>query len=561
MSIQLPLKKVYVQYIMALEWGTVASIIYFSLYSLLLIVLAIYLHKTEKHKKTCTSFLKTLWTRKGIYGQILIHLYDTSTDIGVLIQWRIYANKESEGENIESINMNGLFWTSISFIILYRIISVIIACYSAKTDTQSDDGYCVDAFLGLIDMYVIKAVYGAMKENATELTNKQRMIQLTEAIFESLPQVVLQSVFIIRSQNDPYLSKQNTVYLVILSLLASLSSIASKYIYADKECVVEEAKESNLSKSLPCVNTWYLLRVIWRFSFIAVRFTVFGLVWSVLGGGFLFIFLALSFILWCTLIYTEMDVGYGLTFSYGFISLVATPAHKSYKFAMIHGIEMMVVMCISTIFAFNDSITCKVCADPIQRQATTNSYILFFIIAGWISMIIDFVTYYMMLYFERFNSSTNAMYDLFNKGIQHKVTPYKSPETIQEIEIQQGRRSKNGEIYAIMLLGLFPIVFCVLCTMGFYKSTCYLLAGIAGVISNIYIMFQFRKGQQKKHEADAFLINHMRLFDENALLLNEVSRFSAAKSELKDTHNRIQAAMKRQKANLQKFHQLNVNLE
>eukprot|EP01084_Bolivina_argentea_P235056 395652_1 len=163
----------------ALGWASIASIIYFSLYFFLLIGLAFYVHKTENHDSK-KSFLKALWNKKSIYGQILVHLYDTATDMGVLVQWGLYAKQEADGENIESINMSYLFWSSVFFIILYRIIAIIIACFSAQSDRQTFCGYCFDAFLGLIDMYVIKAVYGAMKQDAKEPTVKQRMIQLTE---------------------------------------------------------------------------------------------------------------------------------------------------------------------------------------------------------------------------------------------------------------------------------------------------------------------------------------------------------------------------------------------
>eukprot|EP01084_Bolivina_argentea_P264360 447786_1 len=324
--------------------------------------------------------------------------------------------------------MTVLFWTSIGFVIFYRLISALIAGYSAIKDKQNINilniySCCFDAFLGLIDVYIVKVIYGSMKSDAKEPTQKQNTIQLAEAIIEALPQVVLQSVFIIRSQNDPYLSGQNTLYLVGLSLLASLASISNKYLFVDKNCFVDDAKDAEWSQKAPYVNTLYLLRVIWRFSFVTTRFAILSLVWSVLGGAFLLIFLSISFILWCALIYKEMYmyIGARLIVGYALISLVATPAYESYIFAIGHGIEMIVTMCVITLFAFNSSIDCTICADPITRQCTKNSYILSFIITGWVAMIIDFITFYMLLRFNKFRCLSAAMFAAFKTGMQEQI--------------------------------------------------------------------------------------------------------------------------------------------
>eukprot|EP01083_Nonionella_stella_P013246 37325_1 len=108
------------------EWGTIAAITYFSLYVVLLIIISILAHKNEYHA-TKKSLFKSIWNKRGIYGQILVHLYDTATDIGVLIQWGILAQQEKTGgQNIKSLDMNSLFWTSIAFLIGYRVRSSLI---------------------------------------------------------------------------------------------------------------------------------------------------------------------------------------------------------------------------------------------------------------------------------------------------------------------------------------------------------------------------------------------------------------------------------------------------
>ena len=144
---------------------------------------------------------------------------------------------------------------------------------------------------------------------------QQKTIQLLESIFESLPQVtfittvdtfrieyanctqvVLQSVFIIRSFNDDNLRENSSIQLVALSLAASLFSISNKYTWLDQESVMEGAKSPEWKSRCLCFNPLYALRVIWRFSHVATRFCMLSLVWSVLGGTFVAIFLPISFV-------------------------------------------------------------------------------------------------------------------------------------------------------------------------------------------------------------------------------------------------------------------------
>eukprot|EP01083_Nonionella_stella_P013245 37323_1 len=412
------------------EWGTIAAIIYFSLYALLLIALTIFAHINEEHDSK-RSFFKAIWNKRGIYGQVLVHLYDTATDIGVLIQWAILAEQESTGENIKSLDMNGLFWTSIAFLILYRVLSIFIAWISAYL---LDDECCScicwgDVCLALIDMYVIKAVYKAVKGDAQQATPRQKTIQLTEAIFESLPQVVLQSVFLIRWHNHKSDDDddQTTMYLVGMSLFASLFSISNKYSWVDRDaCAYDEAEDMGCSKECPIVNTDYVLRIVWRYSYVTARFAMISLIWSVLGGAFLGIFLPCSYLIWAILIsfgvYREIGSIWGtalVSMAYGMVCLVATPASSMKLYAIVHVCEMLITMSIITWFAFDDSMDCHgICADPERRQARNNPYILWFIIVGWISMGIDFFTYLIILIKELFDNELGSLFIMYADGME-----------------------------------------------------------------------------------------------------------------------------------------------
>eukprot|EP01084_Bolivina_argentea_P121821 215901_1 len=411
-----------------LKWSTYAAIIYFSLYFILLVVLAIHIHSIGDYDSK-KDFLKIIWSKRAIYGQILVHVYDTATDFGVLIEWYLLAN---DGNNYNSIDMVALFWTAMGFLIMYRLLAAFIGCITGYNDYRNTDNKicigctCCGGWLGLLDVYIIKVVYDALYGDADEPTPRQKMIQLSEAIFESLPQVVLQSVFLIKGQNDHKLKANSSIYLVAISLAASLFSIANKYTWLDKNCVVDDAKEAKLSKKPPFVNFWYVLRVIWRFSFVSTRFTILSLLWSVLGGAFLGVFLVISWIYWIAAYFLQRDLYIPNTFwewlgtiMYSFASLIATPASDKWYIGIMHAIEMIVTMSIITCFAYNDSFDCKICADPSDRQAINNIYIKMFISVAWITMVTDFATYFVMLNFARINKDAVHHINVFD-GVGEK---------------------------------------------------------------------------------------------------------------------------------------------
>eukprot|EP01084_Bolivina_argentea_P003646 6859_1 len=147
--------------------------------------------------------------------------------------------------------MSVFVWSAISFLTLYRLITIVIAVY---TDVENDESIHIlisNIFLSIVDMYIIRTVYKSIKGNVDEPTPKQKMIQLAESAFESLPQVVLQTIFIIRSVNDDELAKKANINLVAFSLIASLFSITNKFIWLDKEAVVLYARDANVKFVMP----------------------------------------------------------------------------------------------------------------------------------------------------------------------------------------------------------------------------------------------------------------------------------------------------------------------
>eukprot|EP01083_Nonionella_stella_P109816 320665_1 len=145
-----------------------------------------------------------------------------------------------------------------------------------------------------------------MEDKAIEPQKNQMFVQLGEAITESMPQMVLQSVFLIRSVNDPHMFLSSNIGLLLFSVLASLFSIASKLVWYDKEQgrVFELAVSLKPRQECPhCVQYWYVVRVLWRFSYVLAKFVAFTLIWAVLGGAWLPMWTGIWFVFWIIVSY------------------------------------------------------------------------------------------------------------------------------------------------------------------------------------------------------------------------------------------------------------------
>eukprot|EP01084_Bolivina_argentea_P076353 138372_1 len=411
-----------------MKWSTIATIVYFTSYFLLVILLSIFLCISGKYG-SYSSLLKGVWDRKGIYGQIIIHLYDTATDLGVLIEWYLLMKREEDGCNIESLDMSQLFWTAIAFLIVYRVFSGCIGCVGAFSDTGP---ICcpIDCCLGLIDMYVLKAVYLSIVWGYKAPSPRQKIVQLTEAVFESLPQIILQSIFITKTANDPYLQANNTLYLVGISLISSLFSIANKFTWVDGDAVVKDAKEAEFHCKCPCINIWYVIRILWRFSLIALRFCAVALIWPIVGGVMMAIYFPLSWFIW--LIIMMIVIKPELVYSNGVcldclvvtiysmilatICMVSVPATHSWLAFVVNEVEMMILMAVLTLFAFNEDVICAICSD--DRNAYANGYIFMLLIFGWISLGINLIVYGVMLIFERIGTTPlDDFFDTVGRGL------------------------------------------------------------------------------------------------------------------------------------------------
>eukprot|EP01084_Bolivina_argentea_P284002 486575_1 len=438
---------------MALRYSTIVSIIYFSVNVIFMFGLGLFVYKNGNHKLKSKSYAKDLWNQRKIFAPLIVHFYDTATDIGVIYNWNELMMKEkSPDTNYESVDMEIFFWCGIAFLILYRLGLLLFALYEWCV---SGDGESYYVLLVFVDLYIFVAVYesfsGAqgiitsnaakraknreikMKKKAEEVNkqletaiemgniaaakniatqiqqeqeiepaDKQMYIQLAESVFESMPQIILQSVFIIRSANDISLKNDGSnISLMLFSVFASLFSISNKFVWADKESIQNTGKSLKPKLSFPgCVQYYYVVRVLWRLNHVMAKFAVFTLIWVVLGGAWLPIFTGVAWIFWTLMILGD-DAGWIEALFFAVPSLVAViPIRKTdIRFFTMKHVESTIGLTIITIFGMMN-FDCGICTDPKARKLfgnNDNDRVLIYWIVAIVAHILDLL-FYTILY-------------------------------------------------------------------------------------------------------------------------------------------------------------------
>eukprot|EP01083_Nonionella_stella_P220387 788538_1 len=428
------------------QYSSIVAIVYFSVNFVFLIGLGIIVYRQGGHSVKSKSYFKDLWNQRKIYAPLIIHFYDTATDIGVIYNWYQLMQKEQNGvKDYTSVDMTVFFWSGIAFLAVYR---VCLFCYVVWEAFIDGDGEWYYVLLVLCDLYIFVAVYESfnaakgiitanaakraenaekrakarreknMEKAATEQdvrktmdaiqhelepeqdvepAEKQMFVQLGEAITESMPQIVLQSVFIIRSANadDEDLNSGSNVYLLMLSIIASLFSISSKFVTLDKDKVYDYGKSLKPRARFPgCVQYWYIIRVTWRLCHIMSRFCSFVLIWTLMGGAWLPIWGSIVWIYWSIMgVRVEnideipMSILFGLVFTIG---STIERSENNYIYLMCRTIESVIGLTLITLFG-TLSFHCGICSDPVTRQIFNNQNyrILIFWILGVSAAVFD----------------------------------------------------------------------------------------------------------------------------------------------------------------------------
>eukprot|EP01083_Nonionella_stella_P263811 895714_1 len=187
----------------------------------------------QKDKDDDTGFIelwaKTIWKMRSVYSALAVHCFDVLTDILVIVQW-------SEQDDVPGDHINPQIMANCGIVVVIeaKVISTMAIFFKDKDIRR--------ATLQFLDLLIFEEIYESHKKVVSQIkskksvTDKETAIESTlsfkyvrnyEAVFESIPQSVLQLVFIMRD------STSNIRPIFILSIIQSVISMTNSIINND----------------------------------------------------------------------------------------------------------------------------------------------------------------------------------------------------------------------------------------------------------------------------------------------------------------------------------------
>ena len=157
-----------------MKTSTLITLIYFCVNVSFLLLLALYILKTGEHYKA-KSLGKDIWAQRKIYAPMLVHFYDTATDLGVVYYWYTLMIDEQNGIDYESIDAEIFFWCGVTFLLFYRVVLFVFLIAAMMHINIGNAGdlsgvvHWYDPLLVVVELYVFRTVYLSYIENEAKI--------------------------------------------------------------------------------------------------------------------------------------------------------------------------------------------------------------------------------------------------------------------------------------------------------------------------------------------------------------------------------------------------------
>ena len=403
----------------SLDYGEYVAIVYASLQSCGLLSTSLYV-LLKSSSSGCMERLKEIWSYKWIYTSSLSTIYDQATDIGVTIYWYSLI----DNNDIEHVDMMLLFVLSCIFLCISRLFNMWGACDMIKSSL-------LGLFLGMFDLLIVTFVWGKITKNKNVFEEMKQdtdelscvyFLQMAEVLLETLPQILLQSLFLIRTFDNDVIydtSNQFNIYLVWISLFISVISATNKisHVAMTGGDVSERDKFENkyyIRTKCPIINIGILSKKIYFISTIITRLFLYALLWSVCGGMFVTLFFVICWIVFVVCVkrgfYETEDVGLedgDVLFlvcaqflpmeAFGFRANFDHESSESKQFFIYNTLNLIVLLLI-LYFGIDNSFDCSynLCADKKIRSFNHNAFafVVFCIII--FTFLLQIVLYFLM---------------------------------------------------------------------------------------------------------------------------------------------------------------------
>ena len=290
--------------------------------------------KNLSPKNICKLYFKVIWKMRSVYSSFIVHIFDIFTDYLIIIEWFELGQLETKTNDkniVKHIDPTIMAYCSISVLIVHKITSIIAFWNKEKSIRR-----CILVFFELLifeEIYVSHS--GIVRRMSTsqdkhdinnnnnkkasdiDTTTSFKYVRNLEAVFESIPQSVLQTVFLMRTEWQFNNINENNVtsssdFLIAISAISIIQSIVSmsNAIIKNDNCEMTLPQWKIYKKRFP-PSKEFLKHSLWRFSEIIYRIGLLSLIWTVCEGYIFSLIIGIEFLLLFILIIPETSESIG----------------------------------------------------------------------------------------------------------------------------------------------------------------------------------------------------------------------------------------------------------
>eukprot|EP01083_Nonionella_stella_P123037 370511_1 len=230
---------------------------------------------SKKQKGFFKLWVKTVWRMRNVYSGLAVHSFDVLTDVLVILQW--LQATDIDGDHVDPQVMA---YSAIGVILLAKVVSAI-AIYLKERDI-------IRAILQLFDLLIFQEIFESHRKIISQMENKTvgnrvestlsfKYVRSMEAIFESIPQAVLQLVYVMRTG-----TKIEDLEIFVISIIQSMISMTNSILNNDYTRMQEDKWKKFKQRFPPTIH--FLRHALCRLCEVTYRIGLLALFWTVCGG-------------------------------------------------------------------------------------------------------------------------------------------------------------------------------------------------------------------------------------------------------------------------------------
>eukprot|EP01083_Nonionella_stella_P090538 252904_1 len=246
-------------------------------------------------KGFCELWIKIVWKMRSVYSCLAVHSFDVLTDVLVIVQWMNTRN--ITGDNVDPQIMA---YSAIAVIVMSRVLSAVAIFIKERDFTRS--------LLQLFDFLIFQEIYESHHKIVSQFKNKQlrdknhpidstlsfKYVRNMEAIFESIPEAVLQLVYVMRIGTTNF-GREDIIF--IISIVQSIISMTNSILNNDYTMMKEDKWARHKQRFPPTIE--FFKHAICRLSEIIYRIGLLALFWSVCEGEAFAVLIGVEFFIIC----------------------------------------------------------------------------------------------------------------------------------------------------------------------------------------------------------------------------------------------------------------------